>query len=388
MSNRVEFGSATKETVAKRAGYRCSFPDCDRITIGPGAGPNDTVLIGEAAHIFSASPNGPRGQHGIAPDDLASVSNAIWLCRDHAKIVDTKRGENYPVAALLSYKALHESKIASAVGAMRLPFGWLEMLVIRESPVIATPATIHFGKATVVSGGNGSGKTTLTKYLATAASAEPVGVPFPDFPQQLVHRYSLVYQRPDRHQVDVRAEASRVTYDLDDEPVPFNALPFSVVMLRESSSRRPLHIGDHLAVVGMTPTGVEQALAKLRILLRGRELPIPASREGAEDDRARNAVQCLSGGETKMLLLECAIALSTALSRRQATVLILDDALHGLDSENRAAYLGKLTSAEHQHQTVLIDGHGARDVPWCGWQTVTLVPGANTTSRILEEGPE
>jgi energy-coupling factor transporter ATP-binding protein EcfA2 len=388
MSRRVEFTAATKETVAKRAGYRCSFPDCDRMTIGPGTGPNDTILIGEAAHIFSASPGGPRGQQGALLEEIGSAANAIWLCRDHAKIVDARRGQDYPVAALLSYKQRQEGRIAREIGSLPLPFGWLETLRIHESPVFETSAAVHFGKATVVSGDNGSGKTTLTKYLATAVSAEPVGVPFPNKLHERVHHYSLLYRRPERHQIEVRAEGTRVGYALDDEVAPFNSLPFSVIVLKESSSRRPLNIGDRLEVVGMTPTGVEQALAKLPVRLHGREFPIPASRDSAEDERARESLQRLSAGEAKMLLLECAMTLSGTLAQRQAAVLIMDDALHGLDPNNRADYLQRLTGAEHQYQTVLVDGLGARDLPWGGWQTATLVPGATRASRILETGPE
>jgi energy-coupling factor transporter ATP-binding protein EcfA2 len=388
MSGRMEFTAATRETVAKRAGYRCSFPDCDRLTIGPGTGPSDTILIGEAAHIFAASPGGPRGQYGATLAAIGSASNAIWLCRDHAKIVDSRRGQDYPVAALLSYKARQESRIAREIGSLPLPFGWLETLEIYESPFFETSATVHFGKATVVSGGNGSGKTTLTKYLATAVSAEPVGVPFPNRLHERVHHYSLSYCCPERHQIEVRADGTRVAYALDDEAVPFNVLPFSVIVLHESTSHRPLNIGDQLEVVGMSSTGVEQALAKLPVRLHGDEFAIPASRDSAEDESLRDALQRLSGGEAKMLLLECAMTLSAALAQRRAAVLILDDALHGLDSSNRADYLRKLTSAEHRYQTVLVDGQGARDLPWGGWQTATLVPGASRASRIAETGPE
>jgi hypothetical protein len=55
MAQREEFSDDTKRIIAQRAGYRCSFPNCDRVTIGPGKAFDDVILVGEAAHIYSAS---------------------------------------------------------------------------------------------------------------------------------------------------------------------------------------------------------------------------------------------------------------------------------------------------------------------------------------------
>jgi hypothetical protein len=81
--------------VAGRCAYRCSFPGCDKPTIGPGARSNQTALTGNAAHIFSASPGGapPRGQGNLTEEQLLSPENAIWMCSDHASYVDTNREE-------------------------------------------------------------------------------------------------------------------------------------------------------------------------------------------------------------------------------------------------------------------------------------------------------
>ena len=55
MSTRDNFSPATKETLAKRVGWRCSNPDCRKLTIGPHEEDTKSVNIGVAAHITAAA---------------------------------------------------------------------------------------------------------------------------------------------------------------------------------------------------------------------------------------------------------------------------------------------------------------------------------------------
>jgi putative transposase len=57
---RDDFTQAVKEQLAKRAGARCSNPQCRRPTSGPQSQPTGAVNIGVAAHISAAAPQGPR----------------------------------------------------------------------------------------------------------------------------------------------------------------------------------------------------------------------------------------------------------------------------------------------------------------------------------------
>jgi len=74
---RIEFTSAAKEIIARRAGYRCSFPECDKSTVASGAKPNEVANTGVAAHIYSASEKGPRGQINLTADELKNPDNGI-----------------------------------------------------------------------------------------------------------------------------------------------------------------------------------------------------------------------------------------------------------------------------------------------------------------------
>ena len=163
---RINFSKGVKKTVAERNGFRCSFRGCDRTTVGPGASPHDAISTGVAAHIHSASPGGPRGQAPLSPQELEGIGNALWLCANHARIVDAKRGVAFPPTRLHSFKAAHEALIGFEQRGVSFEFGWLQSLVVEESPLFTPGSRLDFGRATMIVGGNASGKTALCEWLA------------------------------------------------------------------------------------------------------------------------------------------------------------------------------------------------------------------------------
>lgn len=84
-----DFSKTTIDTLAKRASYRCSNPDCRAPTIGPNTDPEKIVLIGEAAHIRGARPKSRRYFSGMSDLARAEITNGIWLCRNCHKLVDS-----------------------------------------------------------------------------------------------------------------------------------------------------------------------------------------------------------------------------------------------------------------------------------------------------------
>src|ERR1035441_6143383 len=91
MSNRDEFPRPIKRALAMRAGWHCSFTGCQKPTVGPSEESSTAVtMIGKAAHICGASP-GPgsrRYDASMTPEERKSIDNAIWLCAEHADLVD------------------------------------------------------------------------------------------------------------------------------------------------------------------------------------------------------------------------------------------------------------------------------------------------------------
>ncbi len=107
--NRDEFSPDIKVRVAAASGYRCSNPDCRALTSG--AGTEHPINVGEACHIRSAAPLGPRYDPTQSASDRASEANAIWLCRTCAKRIDADVVQ-HTVERLVAWRA--EARAASA----------------------------------------------------------------------------------------------------------------------------------------------------------------------------------------------------------------------------------------------------------------------------------
>ncbi|MGI4812078.1 MAG: hypothetical protein ACRYGG_01860 [Janthinobacterium lividum] len=115
MSNRDDFLKPVKRIVAARAGWQCSM--CRRLTVGPSEeAPDALTNIGKAAHIAAASsgPGARRYDDTMTPKERAGIANAIWLCSDHAELID-RDAVTYSASQLHNIKRNHEQLIAHAV---------------------------------------------------------------------------------------------------------------------------------------------------------------------------------------------------------------------------------------------------------------------------------
>lgn len=110
---RDEFSQKTKDTLAKRVAWRCSFRGCLRLTVGPGhKNSSDVTNLGEAAHICAASKEGPRYNMHMTASERKSIDNGIWMCRQHARLIDSDF-INYSPATLRQWKILTEEEVYS-----------------------------------------------------------------------------------------------------------------------------------------------------------------------------------------------------------------------------------------------------------------------------------
>lgn len=120
---RDNFRKETIERLAKRVGMKCSCPECRLPTAGPDS-KDGVTNVGVAAHITAASAGGARYDPTISPDERTEISNAIWLCQTHAKLIDDDE-LSYTVSVLRDWKETAER------------MAWLEALgfaVQRASP--------------------------------------------------------------------------------------------------------------------------------------------------------------------------------------------------------------------------------------------------------------
>jgi hypothetical protein len=106
-----DFSSPVRKLLSERAGYTCSFPDCDRSTIGPSVGDSTlSIRSGWACHIYPAAAGGPRGAHTPSGFDVAGEGNGIWMCETHGSQIDKNDGEGFPPQLLLKWKGNAEAK--------------------------------------------------------------------------------------------------------------------------------------------------------------------------------------------------------------------------------------------------------------------------------------
>jgi len=65
----------TRKLLWARSGGRCAVPECRRHVFIGGTPPDPDTIIGEEAHIYAQSPEGPRGGLPDAPADLDAYEN-------------------------------------------------------------------------------------------------------------------------------------------------------------------------------------------------------------------------------------------------------------------------------------------------------------------------
>ncbi|WP_437368569.1 hypothetical protein [Maribacter litoralis] len=126
-NNRENFKAAIVRKIAERAGYICSNPSCNRITIGPTTNDNNkSTKTGIASHICAASIGGPRYDMSQSQNERISITNAIWLCGTCSILIDKNGGVDYPTPDLNKWKKDHEKLIKECLeGSKRLMFQFL-----------------------------------------------------------------------------------------------------------------------------------------------------------------------------------------------------------------------------------------------------------------------
>jgi len=104
---RDDFNTSTKELLARRVGFKCSNPDCRKLTIGPHEEADKHINVGVAAHISAASEGGPRYNAALTADERKAFNNGIWLCQTCAKLIDSDC-TRYTVSLLETWKSVAE----------------------------------------------------------------------------------------------------------------------------------------------------------------------------------------------------------------------------------------------------------------------------------------
>lgn len=118
-ARRDEFSIRVKRTIASRVAMLCTNPGCRAVTAGPQTHPAESINIGVAAHMSAAAAGGPRYNPTLTPRERSGVGNAIWLCQNCAKLVDTD-ADRFSEAVLLKWKRDAELEAKHQLGRRRV----------------------------------------------------------------------------------------------------------------------------------------------------------------------------------------------------------------------------------------------------------------------------
>lgn len=388
---REPFLKPVRLKLAQRAAYRCAFPGCNRLTIGPGEKADEIENTGKAAHIYAASEYGPRGQGTLTPDQLRAITNGIWMCGHHADLIDKNTGKRFPVAVLKSWKALHEYRIAYEHSGRSTAFGFVRSMTLHASPRFE-PSTIEFGKTTFLVGPNESGKTALLQWMSVLDS--PRGLSRWMKPH-LLH-YTLVFDAPGEHALEVETGNDAVRFTLDGRRVAFNHHRIAITAL---TTRHDHTAEDDLANLMSLLHLDAIAVRSLAAIIDSETMYLRAARferEADDDGEMREVLLCklqngsdmpfgsLSGGEQGRVIMEFAIAHMASVASVAPALLIVERPNIGIDDAGFAVYLDYFASSDCRFQTVVTQFRITDDIKGLGWQVHQLTRAIGTAPGTIK----
>lgn len=374
MSNRTaDFSQKTKNILAGRAGYQCSHPNCDRITIGPAEDADKISSTGEAAHIYSASKDGPRGQHNLSVDKLKSLDNGIWMCKNHARLIDTNSGDGFSVEQLHSWKYLHEEKIKKHQGRLHRNISWVNSIEIAKSTIFKCSQKIILGKITYIVGKeNASGKATLLEILTSLSTYKYLDRWLKD---DCELNFEIDFYNPDKSLMSVDIYDKNIKTKINNDIVPFN--PISIITQEFTYKTFKWfysHEGDDLVRISEL-LNVDKTRTKEIISNVGnskysfvKNLRFVYEESSEEDEEYYSgyylhadvngthkglSLNQLSGGETSVVLLEIIISKMQIFSKYTPCLLLISLESFTIDKSVISSYMSFLLSSEIDFQTVI-----------------------------------
>jgi len=363
---RIEFTETTKKILSGRAGYQCSHPDCDMVTIGPGDRFDQTSSVGEAAHIYSAAKKGPRGQSGLTEAQLKSVNNGIWLCKTHARLIDVNKGDGFTANQLISWKRLHEEAIKRRQGRIHRNVGWISRIKVIESPVFKEDTVIELGKVTLLeSSKNAAGKTAVCEWLSVVSSECSPERWIPS--RRRDTRYAVDLFTPERHEVCVSIVGDEYHISVDGVDTPFCGLSFKSFFfsneLYKIEDRDSMKDSELLCKM----LGVDiHTLKKLFLKLGFSDYSKIKKVTHIDDENEINNIECtlknrnfslsfksLSDGESDSVIFELLIAKMQSLAEFSPLILFIEASETSFDNLMISEYLDFLNSSEIMFQTIV-----------------------------------
>lgn len=325
--------------------------------MGPGPGPQQVISGGMAAHIYAASPSGPRGTGGLSAAERREPENGIWTCYFHGKAIDSDSGGAFSADQLKAWKRLHEArKNAEMTGAAQDRFGLVESISVNSAPAL-TGRKFDLGMRNIITGPNASGKTVLARLIASVA--------YPDHVARLSQRRNVDIEvrwfDPYIHNVATAGRAGNVTHVLDGRPVPYVARPYKTMLL--NYEYEDIDLGNLVTLSQIFDLSLSAMKGMLSILVGSSDLVKEISIHGTRIDwvleiagrtvRSTNG-QEISRGVRSLILLELAGFHAQFHARVEPTFLLIDEMLDFFHPRESIAALRRLqVTAEHAQVAVI-----------------------------------
>lgn len=167
-NERWDFLAGVPLGLFRRANGQCSVPRCNNPTSAPSVIDSGALNIGKAAHIYSASENGPRGRGGKDEAFIRSASNGLWCCTTHADMIDKRQGNEFSAETLFAWKALVEARARKLHDQTPSPLGWVDLIQFTAVPFKAsTSLKIQLSRFNLLYGPSESGKSLLLELAAS-----------------------------------------------------------------------------------------------------------------------------------------------------------------------------------------------------------------------------
>lgn len=134
------YSAKTLKILFALSGNQCAESGCSEPIIALATDASPPSVIGQIAHIFAVSEDGPRGKAGLTEKERNQASNLLLLCPTHHVKVDTQF-ETYPAPMLIEWKTRHEKKYGETVSASISDVGYAELEVAARSLLSASSTT-------------------------------------------------------------------------------------------------------------------------------------------------------------------------------------------------------------------------------------------------------
>jgi energy-coupling factor transporter ATP-binding protein EcfA2 len=387
---REEFSKSTKQIIASRSGYRCSYPDCNKTLIGPGEKNDKFIMIGKHAHIFSAKPGGPRGDGGLSKEQIKRPENGIFLCANHHDIID-KKDEFHHSGVLIRFKSRHEFLISAELGEYLYPLNWLNTVKITESSLFNSTIELNLGKLTHFYGDYGSGKTTLCELL------------FSCFQQKIVKRwidkqnyfqFEVTIDNPVINKFNVEIKAGMLSYIVETARQSFVPYDYFVVFLKNKLKNKTDDISRIADCFNLERNFIKSILLNNTIngittqnyvIKSIRENPYPVDELYVDvGNNIQQRFSSCSDSEEGRILMDIAISLASTISKYKSVLLIIDWInISALDTVAFNPYLDYLLSPKARFQTIFVSPDKMDSLDWNGWE-IAQFRGRTPNTKIIQ----